>query len=140
MVRAMKPRLILVACAAANLPSLADNLAASGCRVQFAASGMDLLKKARRRVPDLIILSASLPDLDVTTVCDILSCLPSTAAVPRLHLAAREDAFDEVRPKLGPLCARPVLPSNPEDLLVRVNQLLSMAAPDPGEMAGQDAA
>ena len=97
----MKSRLLLVACATDLLPSLSTNLAETGCRVRFATSGLELLKKARRRLPDLIVLDATLPDMDVTTVCEILSRLPSTATVPRLLLAARKCTFSEALPISG---------------------------------------
>jgi len=136
----MKSRLILVACATDIFPSLSTNLAAGGCRVQCASSALELLRKARRRQPDLIILDAPLPDMDVTTLCDILSRLPSTRAVPRLQLAARAEAFCEAAPSMGAPGERPAPPFNSQELMGRVNEMLGVAALAPSEMAGQDAA
>jgi two-component system alkaline phosphatase synthesis response regulator PhoP len=136
----MKSRLLLVACAPDLPPSLSTNLAATGCRVRFATSGLELLKKARRRLPDLIVLDATLPDMDVTTVCEILSRLPSTATVPRLLLAARKCAFSEALPISGSPGDRPAPPFNSEELKRRVHEMLGAVAHPPGQMADRDAA
>lgn len=136
----MRTRTILVACANDVMPSLSTYLAVTGCRVQFAATALEILRKARRRLPDLIILDAKLPDMDVATVCDILSRLPSTGTVPRLRLAARGSAFAEV-PRGGAMSGeRPVAPFNSAELIGRVNELLELAATSDHAMAGRDAA
>ena len=129
-----------MACATDLLPSLSTNLAATGCRVRFATSGLELLKKARRRLPDLIVLDANLPDMDVATVCEILSRLRSIATVPRLQLAARKCAFSEAIPISGSPGDRPAPPFNSEELRRRINEMLGVVALPPGEMAGRDAA
>jgi hypothetical protein len=61
--------------------SLSTSLAATGCRVRSATSGLELLKKARRRLPDWIILDAALADMDGTTAYEILSRLPSVGTI-----------------------------------------------------------
>ena len=129
-----------MACATDLLPSLPTNLAAIGCRIRFATSGLELLKKARRQLPDLIVLDATLPDMDVTTVCEILSRLPSTATVPRLLLAAHKCAFSEALPISGSPSDQPAPPFNSEELRRRVNEMLGVVTLLPGEMAGRDAA
>jgi CheY-like chemotaxis protein len=136
----MKSRLLLVACANDILPSFSNHLAPTGCRVRFANSGLELLKKARRRLPDLIIIAATLPDMDGTTVCEILSRLPSTSAVPRLLLAARESASSEALPISGASGGQLAPPFNSEELRQRVNEMLGVMAHHPGEMADRDAA
>ena len=101
---------------------------------------MELLRKARRRLPDLIILDATLPDMDVATVCDILRCLPSTGSVPRLRLAAGGEGFWEVAASRDAKDDRLALPFDSQELLGQVNAMLEMAALAPVEMAGEDAA
>jgi DNA-binding response OmpR family regulator len=96
---------------------------------------LELLKKARRHLPDLIVLDASLPDMDVATVCEILSRLPSTTAVPRLLLAARPDAYSEAVPSNDAPGDRPAPPFNSEELVRRVNKMLGVMAFPPVEMA-----
>ncbi len=91
-------------------------------------------------MPDLIILDATLPDMDVTTVCEILSRLPSTTAVPRLLLAARQGAFSEAVPIRVAPGGRPAPPFNSEELRRRVHDMLGVVAFSPCEMAGRDAA
>ena len=130
-----------MACATDLLPSLSPNLAATGCRVRFATSGLELLKKARRSLPDLIVLDANLPDMDVATVCEILSRLRSIATVPRLQLAARKCAFSVAISISGSPDDRPAPPFNSEELRRRINEMLGVVVSlPPGEMAGRDAA
>jgi len=134
----MKPRLLLVACAAEILHSLSVHLAATGHRVQFAASGLELLKKARRRLPDLIILGGTLPDLDGTTVCEILSRLPSTTAVPRILLAPPAATFSKT-PAVSAITGGVAAPRfNSEELIRRVHELLGHPGPPPGGLADED--
>jgi CheY-like chemotaxis protein len=136
----MKSHLLLVACATDLLPSLSTNLAATGCRIRFATSGLELLKRVRRLLPDLIVLDTTLPDMDVATVCKILSRLRSIATVPRLQLAARKYTFSEALPISGSPGDRPAPPFNSEELRRRINEMLGVVALPPGEMAGRDAA
>jgi hypothetical protein len=78
--------------------------------------------------------------MDVSTVCEILGRLPSTTAVPRLLLAARQSAFSGAVPVSGAPGGRPAPPFNSEELRRRVNEMLGVAALPSGEMAGRDAA
>jgi DNA-binding response OmpR family regulator len=136
----MKTCRLLVACAAEILPSLSAILAAAGHRVRFATSGLELLKKARLRQPDLILIDSNLPDMDATTVCEILSRLPSTTTVPCLLLASRGDAFSEAVPFSAASGGRPAPPFSPEELILRVNEALCVAALPAAEVAAWDAA
>jgi CheY-like chemotaxis protein len=132
----MKTSLLLVGCANEILPALSANLAATGCRLRFATSGLELLKKARRRLPDLIILDATLPDMDGATACEILSRLPSTAAVPRLLLTEGEGTCSESSPGSGASGARLGTRFNADELRRRVREMLGIAALPPGQTAG----
>jgi DNA-binding response OmpR family regulator len=120
----MKTSVLLAAFETEVIQTLPLILMAAGHRVQIAASGLDALNKARRRPPNLIILDASLPDMDVTTICEILSLLPSTNAVPRLLLEARSQVFSTL-PAHGHAPPKDTVPPfNPEELLSRINKAL----------------
>ena len=125
----MKPRLILAACDDQLLLPLSASLIAAGYRVQSAASGLELLRKARRRLPDLIILDSILPDMDGNTVCEILSLLPSTNSVPRILLAAPVRAFSPAPALPGFSGAAPAPRFDLNELARRVHEILGQPEP-----------
>jgi DNA-binding response OmpR family regulator len=88
----------------------------------------------------LIILDATLPDMDGTTVCEILHCLPSTTTVPRILLAARPKVFSQAAAIRGGSADGVIAPFNTVDLLRRVNQMLAPATSAPETIADPDAA
>jgi len=121
--------MVLAACDEQLLLPLSANLIAAGHRVQSATSGLELLRKARRWLPDLIILDSVLPDMDANTVCDILSLLPSTCAVPRILLAAPVPAFSPA-PALQDLSRDIRAPRfDPNELARRVHEILGQPEP-----------
>ncbi len=67
---------------------IAYHLRQRGYGVLVARGGQEALNKARRFLPDLIVLDLRLPDLDGYTVCEILRCQPSTKAIPIIMLTA----------------------------------------------------
>jgi DNA-binding response OmpR family regulator len=70
------------------LDLLARQLQADDCEFITAGDGMEALNKARRFLPDLILLDLMLPDLDGLSVCDILRNQASTADIPVILLTA----------------------------------------------------
>ena len=53
-----------------------------------ARDGVDALNKARKFLPDLILLDILLPDLDGLSVCEILQRQPSTKQIPVILMSA----------------------------------------------------
>ena len=53
-----------------------------------AATGTEALEKARRHVPDVILLDLLLPDLDGLTVCEIVRRQRSTRGTPVIMISA----------------------------------------------------
>jgi len=123
----MKSRLLFVACATETIPALSTRLMASGHRVRFTTCGMELLKKARRRQPDLIILDSHLPDMQVSTVCEIMDRVPWIARIPRLHLGVRAGFSPRRLHSPGHAHHAPIL-SNSQELLRQVHEMLHPSA------------
>jgi CheY-like chemotaxis protein len=56
--------------------------------VVTAATGSEALNRARRQLPDAILLDLMLPDLDGLMVCEILGQQPSTCDTPVFMITA----------------------------------------------------
>jgi len=67
---------------------LAYNLTKRGYTVLTAVNGLEALNKARRELPDLILLDLMLEGIDGFSVCEILRHQPSTATVPVIMITA----------------------------------------------------
>jgi len=70
------------------LELLAQHLKRNDFEFITAGDGMEALNKARRFLPDVILLDLMLPDLDGLSVCDILRNQASTADIPVILLTA----------------------------------------------------
>jgi DNA-binding response OmpR family regulator len=70
------------------LDLLAQHLQRGDFEFITAGDGMEALNKARRFLPDVILLDLMLPDLDGLSVCDILRNQASTADIPVILLSA----------------------------------------------------
>lgn len=104
---------------------VAFNLRAAGYDVLTAAQGDDALAKARREVPDLIILDLMLPEVDGLEVCKILRRDAATSGILIIMLTAKAAEIDRV---VGlELGADDYLtkPFSPRELMLRVKNLLS---------------
>jgi DNA-binding response OmpR family regulator len=119
----MKSPLLLVACATEIVASISTDFAVAGFRVRFAASGMDLLKYARRLRPDLIVLDPNLPDL--ANVCENLNQTPWTNSIPLILLEARPEASSEAVPFGGRLFGSLF---DSEELIRRIKETLGVTS------------
>jgi two-component system, OmpR family, alkaline phosphatase synthesis response regulator PhoP len=70
------------------------NLAASGMDVLEAANGDEGLELARTERPDLVLLDVMMPGRDGWTVARALADDPQTREIPIIFLTARADAAD----------------------------------------------
>jgi len=110
------------------LEMMAYALGADDHQIQTAVTGLDALNKARRFLPDLIVLDLMLDGIDGFSVCEILRAQPSTNQVPVLVVTAlggqiaRLNAFsvgaDDFLSK----------PFSPQELLRRVRDILATRA------------
>lgn len=121
----MKREKILVVEDEADLREvLAYNLTRDGYRVVTAESGAEGLRKARKEVPDLVLLDLMLPDLDGVEVCRRLKKDPLTATLPIIMVTAKSEEADVVL-GLG-VGADDYVPKpfSPRTLLARVKAVL----------------
>jgi two-component system alkaline phosphatase synthesis response regulator PhoP len=72
------------------------NLAKEGYQVLCSATGEDALTKAKRKLPDLIILDLMLPGIDGLEVCKLLKNDPNTEYIPIIMLTAKGEESDVV--------------------------------------------
>ena len=93
-------------------------------RVTLAMSGVEGLKAARRRPPDLVILDIIMPGMDGYTVCDEMRVDPLLSNVPILFLTAKIKREDKIAGfKAGAddyLCK----PFNIDELILRIHAIL----------------
>jgi two-component system phosphate regulon response regulator PhoB len=101
------------------------NLTGAGFDVITAEDGAEALKKARRSLPDLILLDLMLPEVNGLEVCKILRRDSATSAIPIIMLTAKAAEIDRV---LGlELGADDYVtkPFSPRELVLRVKNLLN---------------
>ena len=120
---------ILVADDDALLLQLVEHkLKARGFEVRCAKDGESALEMASEHRPDLIVLDGMMPGLDGTEVLRRLHAMPATSKVPVIMLTARKQEQDIVSAlSLG---ARDYLvkPFMPEELVMRIRNVLGSAA------------
>lgn len=101
-------------------------LSAEGHQVDVAGDGMEALRRARERPPDLAILDVMLPGLDGIAVCRRLR---ATAQFPILLLTALSGTDERVRGLDSGADDYLVKPFAYQELLARVRALLRRASP-----------
>jgi CheY-like chemotaxis protein len=69
-------------------------LRAAGCRVSEARTGFEAIVKASCHVPDVIVISRSLPDIDASETERLISTCPMTAHIPVVQ-ASNERTFPQ---------------------------------------------
>ena len=126
----MKREKILVVEDEADLREvLSYNLTRDGYRVVTAEGGAEALKRARKDVPDLVLLDLMLPDVDGLEVCRRLKKDPLTGALPIIMVTAKGEESDVVV-GLGVGADDYVTkPFSPRELLARVKAVLRRGAP-----------
>jgi two-component system response regulator MprA len=101
-------------------------LAAEGHDVEVAGDGVEALRRARLRTPDLAVLDVMLPGLDGVTVCRKLR---ETAQFPILMLTALSGTEERVRGLDSGADDYLVKPFAYQELLARVRALLRRSMP-----------
>jgi DNA-binding response OmpR family regulator len=103
------------------------SLERAGHAVDRLASGREVLARARRQPPDLIVLDLMLPGMDGLLVCQALRADDQTASIPVIVVTARGEEFDRVRGLELGADDYVTKPFSPRELVARVNALLRRA-------------
>ena len=84
----MRPKILVVDDEPDVVELIGFNLRTRGYEVLTAHDGLEALLKARRFLPDLVVLDVMMDGMDGLSVCEILHAQPSTRAIPVIILTA----------------------------------------------------
>ncbi len=98
-------------------------------RVSLAHSGVEGLKSARRRPPDLVILDIIMPGLDGYAVCREMRADPLLAHVPILFLTAKIKDEDRIAGFQAGADDYLTKPFNIDELILRIRAILRRTRP-----------
>jgi len=121
-------KLLLVDDETDMLEMMAYNLGAEGHQILTAVSGLDALNKARRFLPDLIVLDLMLDGIDGFSVCEILRSQPSTGRVPVLVITALGGQIARLNAMAAGADDCLSKPFSPQELVRRVEEVLAKRA------------
>jgi DNA-binding response OmpR family regulator len=96
-------------------------------RVTLTSSGVEGLKAARRRPPDLVILDIIMPGMDGYTVCREMRADPLLANVPILFLTAKIKSEDKIAGFKAGADDYLSKPFNIDELILRLRAILRRA-------------
>jgi len=123
----MPKKILIVDDDADLLDLLSSSFTTAGFSTITAANGLDALKLARSRSPDLVVLDLILPDQDGFTVCDILRSGRATAGIPIIMLTGLTSQLSRYA-GLGCGANDYVMkPVSPEQLILRIKLLLRVS-------------
>lgn len=80
-----------------NIQVLGSIIRANKFQVAFATSGIQAIRIAEVKKPDLIMLDITMPEMDGFEVCKNLKSNPETQAIPIIFLTARADIEDIIK-------------------------------------------
>jgi len=96
-------------------------------RVTITSSGVEGLKSARRRPPDLVILDIIMPGMDGYTVCEEMRSDPILKYVPILFLTAKIKGEDKIAGFTAGADDYLCKPFNLDELILRIRAILRRA-------------
>jgi phosphate regulon transcriptional regulator PhoB len=108
---------------------IVHHLEREGFRCRTATGGAEALRKARERVPDLVVLDLMLPELGGLEVCRRLRADAATATVPVIMLTAKAEEVDRVVGLEMGADDYVAKPFSPKELVARVRAVLRRARP-----------
>lgn len=121
-----RPRILVVEDDGRLAATLERVLAAEGYEVELAGDGLEAVRRARERPPDLVVLDVMLPGLDGIGVCRRLR---ATAQFPILILTALGGTEERVKGLDSGADDYLVKPFAYQELLARVRALLRRTGP-----------
>ncbi len=93
----MKSQILIVDDIPSNLNFVSDILYSEDFRIIVATNGKDAVNIAIEKLPDLILLDISMPDMDGFDVCKILKADPKTRDIPIIFLTAKVEHDDIIK-------------------------------------------
>lgn len=95
-----------------------------GFAIDSAASGLDALKKIRGSRPALIVVDATMPQMDGFTFCESVRKNRATAAIPIIMLTGLPGQFGRLNGLAAGANVYLTKPFVPEELVAKINELL----------------
>ncbi len=121
-------RILIVDDSATNLRLLSDILSASGYEVSLAQDGAAAMRFVQTQLPELILLDVVMPNLDGFKVCQFLKSNEKTRAVPIVFMTSLVETSDKIRAFRMGAADYITKPFQAEEVLARVETLLSLHA------------
>ena len=121
----MKKKILVIEDDPSTLRFIEYTVQQEGLQVLTERNGLDGLKSAQTKQPDLIILDIMLPGLDGYEVCHRLRQKTETASIPILMLSAKarqEDKDTGIRVGADDYLTKPV---DPSEIVTKVQTLLA---------------
>ncbi|MHC1697806.1 MAG: response regulator [Geobacteraceae bacterium] len=120
--------LLIVDDSPTNLRLLSEILTAHGYEVIQAQDGAAAMRIVQARLPDLILLDVVMPNLDGFKVCQFLKSNEKTRAVPVVFMTSLVETSDKIRAFRMGAADYITKPFQAEEVLARVETLLSLHA------------
>ena len=127
-----KPRVLVVDDEPDIVELISFNLRNAGFVVETAASGVEAIEKASRMAPSLIVLDLMLPELDGTSVCEILRITALTARIPILMLTGWASEQARVIGLESGASDYMIKTFSPRELIVLIRKILQINTPVAG--------
>ena len=109
-----------------NLQVIGSILKDNNLNISFARSGTQAISGIEKKLPDLVLLDISMPDIDGYEVCRRLKALPETQDIPIIFLTARTLTEEIVKGFRTGAVDYVTKPFNREELLARVSTHLQL--------------
>jgi CheY-like chemotaxis protein len=103
---------------------LRTTLSGAGYSVIIAYTGMEAIKLARERLPNLIVLDIMMPDIDGGEVAEILRKDPKTMAIPIIFISSLVSEHEEKAGRHKDIVSFLAKPYNREKLLNEIRRYL----------------
>ena len=109
-----------------NLQVIGTILKENNLNISFARNGTQAIAGIEKKLPDLILLDITMPDIDGFEVCGKLKANPATEDIPIIFLTARTQTEEIVRGFRTGAVDYVTKPFNKEELLARVSTHLQL--------------
>lgn len=115
------------------------NLEKEGFEVETALNGLDGIEKAKKKIPDLIILDVMMPQMDGIEVCETIRSTPGFESTLICFLTARAEDYSQIAGLDAGADDYISKPVKPRVLISRINAMLRRKAlPETVEEPSED--